>query len=147
MPYVAGNEIDAHCPMCKADLGHTVLEVNEGLVRSVRCEKCAHEHQYQRPQTPSKKKAPKKAVKPKAKRTTKPASSRRKNDSPPQEWQERALLSDLEEPRPYALKETFAQNDLIAHKKFGEGLVTAVQPDGKITVAFKDGYKTLVHGR
>lgn len=49
--------------------------------------------------------------------------------------------------RKYSIKETFDLHDVIEHKNFGYGVVTAVAPDGKIEVAFREGRKKLVHDR
>ena len=41
--------------------------------------------------------------------------------------------------------DVFSQGDLIAHEAFGYGVVTTLQPDNKIEVLFKAGFKILVH--
>ncbi len=51
MPFVAGNKIDAFCPNCKRDQQHTVIEVSNGVVRTVRCEDCRAVDAYHRPHT------------------------------------------------------------------------------------------------
>ena len=40
----------------------------------------------------------------------------------------------------------FAEGELILHKKFGEGYVTDVLEDGKVSIMFRDGARTLAHG-
>ncbi len=47
--------------------------------------------------------------------------------------------------RRYGISETFKEGDIITHKKFGDGYVIAVLA-GKVSVAFVDGERTLVHG-
>jgi len=49
--------------------------------------------------------------------------------------------------KPYAITATFVEGDRVAHKKFGEGLVTRVVDPGKIEVSFAEGVKTLVQGQ
>lgn len=45
----------------------------------------------------------------------------------------------------YSPSENFAHNALMAHPKFGRGLVVAVD-GGRIDVLFEEGVKKLVHG-
>jgi hypothetical protein len=49
--------------------------------------------------------------------------------------------------RAYSPKQRFAVGDAIAHPTFGTGTVTDVRSDGKISVAFADGARLLVHAR
>jgi hypothetical protein len=51
------------------------------------------------------------------------------------------------EPRVFSIKETFEVGDLVTHPKFGSGVVSARLPDGKVTIDFPDGARTLIHGR
>jgi len=48
--------------------------------------------------------------------------------------------------RRYGISETFKEGELLTHKKFGDGHVVSVAST-KITVAFLDGERTLVHGQ
>ncbi len=45
----------------------------------------------------------------------------------------------------YSIVETYAMDDLVTHKKFGDGYVSHVS-DGKVTVVFIDGERTLIQG-
>jgi hypothetical protein len=47
----------------------------------------------------------------------------------------------------YSTEGTFRQGDLMLHRKFGQGYVVAVLDDGKISVLFRDGPRTLVQGQ
>jgi hypothetical protein len=49
--------------------------------------------------------------------------------------------------RAYSPKQRFAAGEAIAHPTFGTGTVTDVRSDGKISVAFADGARLLVHAR
>ena len=145
MPFVAGNDIDAHCPKCGKDTHHTVMVVHGGLVHEVRCTECRDVHTYKRPHKPKK---PSKAAA-SAKRTRKkPRKKAAKTEqSSTMEWHERVFGVDQESARPYSIKETFAANDFVVHSKFGLGVVTQLYEDGKLDILFKEGLKKLVHGR
>jgi hypothetical protein len=97
---------------------------------------CDSEHNYRAPKSdaPSKK-APRTIAQKK--------SGVRKVTSSAQEWR-----TKIESGAPftsYAISLTFREGQLVRHKKFGDGYVVGAIP-GKITVAFIDGEKTLVHG-
>ena len=62
-------------------------------------------------------------------------------------WELAVEGKSLESARPYSMREVFALNDLILHSVFGHGVVTALQPDHKIEVLFKNGYKVLIHAQ
>lgn len=49
--------------------------------------------------------------------------------------------------KPYSIHATFVEGDRVAHKKFGEGLVTNVINAGKVEISFPEGVKMLVHGQ
>lgn len=49
--------------------------------------------------------------------------------------------------REYSPKIKFALGERVTHPKFGDGVVTAVLADGKVTIDFVEGSRTLVHGR
>ena len=143
MPFVAGNDIDAHCEQCSKDTVHIVIEVHAGVVQEVRCKDCKDKHPYKKPHSiPKPKKTAKKVAK--GRRTTKKSA---KQIGPPQEWQDKVMGCDPDYTKPYGIKETFELNDIIDHKKFGLGIVTAIDPDGKIEVAFREDRKKLVHNR
>lgn len=144
MPFVAGNDIEAHCPKCNIDREHTVMVVHGGVVHEVRCTECRDVHPYKRPHKPKKPTKAKKPAATKRKRTKKAAP---KEKGPPAEWQELVFGRDPEEARPYSLKETFEIRELIFHTKFGLGVVTDLHDHDKLSVAFKDGMKKLIHGR
>ncbi len=63
---------------------------------------------------------------------------------PEHKWEEIADKPD-EVFTPYAMTSRFAKGALIAHSKFGKGLVVVADPTN-IQVVFKDGTKKLGHG-
>jgi hypothetical protein len=63
---------------------------------------------------------------------------------PERKWEEIADKPDAEF-TPYAMTARFAKGALIAHPKFGKGLVVAVEATN-VQVLFQDGLKKLGHG-
>ena len=54
---------------------------------------------------------------------------------------------DISQPVRYTIRDTFEKEMVIDHKKFGLGLVTEIRSGDKIEVTFREGVKTLIHGR
>jgi hypothetical protein len=146
MPFVAGNDIDAHCPRCGRDRTHTVMVVHNGLVQEVRCRECKEVHPYKRPHV-EKRPAPAKPAKARPRQPRQSARAAPKVQGPPAAWEEKVIGCDREAVRPYTARESFAVDEVLSHPKFGLGVVTELQPDGKIDVAFKEGIRRLVHAR
>ena len=63
------------------------------------------------------------------------------------DWELALEGKSLESAKPYSMRAEFALDDLIVHSVFGHGVVTALQPDHKLEVLFKNGYKVLIHGQ
>ncbi len=150
MTVIAGNEVDAWCTKCRMDLNHRVVAAVGGVPKRVECLTCHTQHNYRAPKgakdpipkgadVPVKgKKSPAAAKTPKLSK----AAAARSN-----EWDKR-VLGQLESSfTAYTPRTTFKQDELVRHSKFGDGFVSEVNPDGKIAVIFRDGSKTLVHGR
>lgn len=148
MPFVAGNDIDAHCPRCARDRTHTVMVVHNGLVQEVRCRECKEVHPYKRPLV-EKRPAPAKPQKaaPRARQPRQPSRAAPKVAGPPSAWEEKVIGCDREAVKTYSARAAFAVDDVISHPKFGLGVVTELHPDGKLDIAFKEGIRRLVHGR
>lgn len=49
--------------------------------------------------------------------------------------------------RPYNIRETYTEGDVIEHKKFGTGVVEKIFNDRKIEVFFHEEHRVLVHAR
>ena len=49
--------------------------------------------------------------------------------------------------RRYSVQDTYSEGDLLDHPTFGLGVVKDVKDATKVEVQFKNGFKTLVHGR
>lgn len=111
--------------------------------KRVVCMTCGSEHNFRPPKSAE---LVKEGVK-RQKVATSKASSARSTRSTAKtlardEW-ERRVRSGAPFKR-YSIHDRFSEHDVVTHKKFGDGYVTSVQP-GKVTVAFVDGERTLVH--
>jgi len=60
-------------------------------------------------------------------------------------WAGRALGRTVDAFKRYSMEQTLRLGELILHPKFGEGYVEAVREDGKVSVMFRDGARTLAH--
>lgn len=151
----AGNEVDAWCTKCRMDLNHRVVAAVAGVPKRVECLTCHTQHNFRPPKgvkepipkgtdVPAGKKAGAKAPKA-AKSTTK--TTRASRNSRALEWDKRVLGQVESSFTVYSPRATFKVDELLRHTKFGDGFVSEVSPDGKIAVIFRDGEKTLVHGR
>ena len=55
---------------------------------------------------------------------------------------------DLSRPvRGYSMRDAYAPGDRIEHPKFGQGVVESIGDEGKMSVFFEDGRRTLAHAR
>lgn len=122
------------------DLGHRIVAMVSGTPKRVVCMTCGSEHNYRAPKSQGAVKAPRERAS--AKTAGGKKSGTKKSQQTHAEW-ERRVKSGKPFKR-YSIDERFASDDLVLHKKFGEGYVVEVH-DGKVTVAFSDGERTLVH--
>lgn len=141
-PLSAGSEIDSWCTRCKMDLGHRIVAMVAQAPKRVVCMTCGSEHNYRAPKVTS-------AALPRAPRKTssKSSSSSAKPTrvtSSRAEWEKQVRSG-----RPfrrYSITEKFGVGELVSHTKFGEGYVSTLVGDTKVTIVFADGEKTLIHG-
>ena len=147
----AGDEVDAWCTKCRMDLGHRVVAAVGALPKRVECLTCNTQHNYR---------APKGASSPVPKGELAPAEKRRAAARTPgkprvtkaaselrADWEKHCLGQVDSKFTAYSVKERFALDQLVKHKKFGEGFVAELVDDAKVSIVFADGAKTLVHGR
>ena len=120
----------------------------EGLnVKRVECLTCGSHHNYRAPKAV--KAAVARAAKPKAaaagpRKTT--ASATIRAEAERAETWEKAVSGKLSsEFRPFNITSTFADGDLVSHKKFGDGVVVEVHQEQKVSILFREGLKLLAH--
>jgi hypothetical protein len=150
-PLSAGSEIDAWCTKCRLDLGHRIIAMVHGRPKRVICQTCGSQHNYRAPQSESKSVVRKSS----ASAGTKPAGSAaqrvtekaRVEAQRVHEWESRIAGQAMDSFTRYSVDKRFERNELVVHKKFGEGYVLDVLEDGKVSVMFRDGPRTLAQGQ
>lgn len=144
----AGSEIDSWCTRCKMDLGHRIVAMVAGTPKRVLCMTCGSEHNFRAPKSIQQKVATSRtrttSKSAGASGSTAKASTSARAKNALVEWENKVRSGGVF--RRYSITERFSEGDLISHKKFGEGYVVALAEDDKLTVAFSDGERTLVHG-
>jgi hypothetical protein len=149
--FFAGGEIDAWCTRCKLDLGHRIVALVDSRPKRVVCMTCNSEHNYRSPKaaesTPAKRAAssstPRSATGTKTS-AAKGTAEKAKGSSSTRTWESRTSGHALSAFTRYSMDLTFVIDQLVSHKKFGEGYVVSTSDD-KVTIAFRDGERTLVH--
>ena len=61
-------------------------------------------------------------------------------------WEKAIAGKGVHEFKAYRVDETFAEGDLVRHKKFGDGVVTRIIDPKKVEILFKDEPRTLAQG-
>ena len=134
-----GGEIEAYCPSprCKADTTHTIISMYEDEVRRVQCVVCGEVHAYRKPRGDG--------AEGDGDGSGKKSSSKRMN------WDDamaRATDADLANTRPFSIRDTYEDGDVVHHPAFDIGFVIEQLPDNKVEVIFRDGgSRILVHNR
>ncbi len=134
-----GGEIEAYCPSprCKADTTHTIISMYEDEVRRVQCVVCGEVHAYRKPRGDG--------VEGDGEGGAKKATQKRMT------WDDamsRATETDLNNCRPYSIRDAYEEGDVVHHPVFDIGFVIELLPDNKVEVIFRDGgSRILVHNR
>src|SRR5690606_558798 len=119
-----GGEIEAYCPAqrSKADTTHTIVTMYEDEIRSDQCSVCGDIHAYRKPRGESSVSSSEAPVK------------RLRLDKKPS-WDEAMAMvtdADLASCRPYSIRDTYEELDVVSHPKFDIGFVTELLPDNKV---------------
>ena len=61
-------------------------------------------------------------------------------------WEKATLGKTASEFNSYRVDQTFAEGDLVRHKKFGDGVVTRILDAKKVEILFRDEPRTLAQG-
>ena len=137
----AGDEIDAWCTKCRLDLLHRVVAAVASVPKRVECKTCHSQHNYRAPKGA----AGGASSASKAHATKKPRASTKR--SAVTDWQQAVAGKERSSFSPYSIGGRFTPQQLISHKKFGDGVVMALVEDQKINVLFQDGPRILIHNR
>src|SRR3569623_1042305 len=124
-----GGEIEAYCPSprCKAATTHTIISMYEDEVRRVQCVVCGEVHAYRKPRGDGE---------------GGDGEGGKKNAARRMTWDEamsRATDTDLGNCRPYSIRDTYEDGDVVYHPVFDIGFVVAQLPDSTVEVLFRDG--------
>lgn len=144
-----GGEVDTLCKRCALDLAHTILAMVGPKIARVRCNTCGSEHAFRGEQPLLKTHSlARPRAEPRAKEPS--ASPRARASEAPSAavpYDELFKGKDITRARVYAIRDRYAEGEVIDHPTFGLGVVTALRPDGKLEATFRGGPKTLVHAK
>lgn len=145
-PLAAGSEIDAWCTKCKMDLGHRIIAMVGAVPKRVICQTCDSQHNYRPPKSAAP--APRGRLNHASKGPSVPRVTQKAKAEAERlhEWETRIAGQRVDAFTRYSMEQRFSVDQLILHKKFGEGYVTEVLEDGKVNIMFRDGPRTLAHG-
>lgn len=123
-------------------LNHRVVAMVGGSAKRVVCLTCNKQHNYRAPKATG-------GASIASKTSKKPSrgSSSTKGASGSREWQTNVADRNAADFLPYSIHQTFEPGQLVKHPKFGSGYVKETLDAHKLCVLFKDGPRTLVHGR
>lgn len=132
-----GGDCLSYCTRCKMELAHVIVSMVDSQPAKVICKTCKSEHKNRKQPGAGGKKSV-------SARLSKPATATQVVRAA--EYWEKKMREAKKVGRPYAVTDTFQAGDVVEHSKFGAGIVEMVLSPGKVTVFFRDGEKTLVHG-
>jgi Zn ribbon nucleic-acid-binding protein len=134
-----GGEIEAYCPSprCKADTTHTIISMYEDEVRRVQCVVCGEVHAYRKPRGDGEGGEDGGHAKSHNKRLT---------------WDDamaRASDTDLGNARPYSIRDSYEEGDVVLHPTFDVGFVIEQLPDNCVAMVFRNvpEPKRFIHNR
>ncbi len=134
-----GGEIEAYCPSarCKADTTHTIISMYEDQVRRVQCVVCGEVHAYRKPRGDGEGAEDGHGSKANAKRLS---------------WDEamgRASDTELNNARPYSIRDSYEEGDVVLHPTFDVGFVVEQLPDNCVAMVFRGvpEPKRFIHNR
>ena len=133
-----GGDVLSWCGKCRLELAHVIVAMLDTKPARVQCKTCKAQHGYKKTgpaEAGVKKTRAKKSGEPK-KAVVRAAVY----------WEEKVAKLAAKVPRPYAVNARFDASDLLEHPTFGLGVVETIRGE-KIVVLFKDGEKTLIHGK
>jgi hypothetical protein len=151
-PLRAGGEVDSWCTKCKLVLNHRIIAMVGGTPARVECSTCGSHHNF-RARAPGEKapstaspRASSSSGGTRAPRATSATKAQQAALDRERSWEKAVSGKAVSEFRNYRVDETFAEGDLIRHKKFGDGIVTRILDPRKVEILFKDEPRTLAQG-
>jgi hypothetical protein len=143
-PLRVAGEVDSWCTRCRLLLNHRIVSMKASKPYQVECLTCRSTHNW-RPNAPGTKAAAGGAERAKSspggRSTAKSAAARHERH-----WEQAIAGRGVHEFKPYTSEGSFAEGDLLRHRKFGDGVVTRVIDAKKVEVLFQDEPRTLAQG-
>jgi hypothetical protein len=130
-----GSDVEAYCPKCKGDTTHVVISKYEDEIRRVQCNPCGDVHSFRKPRGDVEDDVPE------------PIAAKKRAMMKKQTWEEFFAKHSEKNAKPYEFRETYHENVIVTHPKFGTGFISEILSDSKAEVTFKDGRRVLVHNR
>jgi hypothetical protein len=130
-----GSDVEAYCPKCKADTTHVVISKYEDEIRRVQCNPCGDVHSFRKPRGEAEEDMPE------------PVAARKRALLKKLTWEEFFAKHGEKNAKPYEFRETYRENAIVFHPKFGKGYVSEVVSESKVEVTFGDARRILVHNR
>jgi hypothetical protein len=130
-----GSDVEAYCPKCKGDTTHVVISKYEDEIRRVQCNPCGDVHSFRKPRGDAEDDVPE------------PIAAKKRAMMKKVTWEEFFNKHGEKGGKPYEFRESYHDNVIVTHPKFGRGFVSEVLSDSKVEITFKDSRRVLVHNR
>jgi len=130
-----GSDVEAYCPKCKADTTHVVISKYEDEIRRVQCNPCGDVHSFRKPRGEAEEEMPE------------PVAARKRALLKKASFEEFFAKHSDRNAKSYEFRETYKENNIVVHPKFGKGFISEVVSESKVEVTFADARRILVHNR
>jgi hypothetical protein len=130
-----GSDVEAYCPKCKADTTHVVISKYEDEIRRVQCNPCGDVHSFRKPRGEAEEDMPE------------PVAARKRALLKKLTWEEFFAKHGEKNAKPYEFRDTYRENNIVFHPKFGKGFVSELVSESKVEITFADARRILVHNR
>jgi hypothetical protein len=130
-----GSDVEAFCPKCKADTTHVVISKYEDEIRRVQCNPCGDVHSFRKPRGEAEDDVPE------------PVAARKRAMMKKLTWEEFFAKHGEKDAKPYEFRESYRENQIVSHPKFGKGFVSETVSESKVEITFADARRILVHNR
>jgi hypothetical protein len=130
-----GSDVEAYCPKCKTDTTHVVISKYEDEIRRVQCNPCGDVHSFRKPRGEAEEDIPE------------PVAARKRAMLKKLTWEEFFAKHGEKNAKPYEFRDSYRENAIVFHPKFGKGYVSEVVSESKVEITFTDARRILVHNR
>jgi hypothetical protein len=130
-----GSDVEAYCPKCKTDTTHVVISKYEDEIRRVQCNPCGDVHSFRKPRGEAEEDIPE------------PVAARKRAMLKKLTWEEFFAKHVEKNAKPYEFRDSYRENAIVFHPKFGKGFVSEIVSESKVEITFTDARRILVHNR